>query len=711
MSSLDQYSYCPCGNGSKIKFCECPTKNFAEMEKIHRMIVGEQNVAALDRINQNLQTTPSAPWLLAMKCQLLLQLKEIESLEETSAKFIRLQPDNPLAKLYRSLLAVIRGNTEEGASLLLQAIGDSTETLPALTPTVALNLLETMAKRGQFLSALLHAEMLMDMDDEIAKFGFQAHAQLASQTNANILSRESLPSPSEGDGTQYAERLAEADALLGGYRIVAAKTKLESIQREFGPQAPILQRLLYCQLMLADTESAAGTCKKLANVSDLPEPQRIYYQAMAYELGPRSNGAAVLEELCQYEIEDTGFDEKLSTCKNLVSVPVEQFKGLLTAILNEEVPPKACYLCVEPLFQEQFADVDANRTGSWLAFYGRQTDKPARLIALEPPRGPRRVLLEKVKGVIGVIGLKRELLETLPTTYASQIGGSVLVKKEIPAERSAEFRHLTRQYVIDSFLDYPFDCLGGVTPREASTDSSKSIALAGLLLHWQGTGTSGLSDSKFKELHKQLNLKQPCLDASTDVFDLVGGAAYFWTDLSTIQAVPLLQLMQSALSRGVSSLSEALVERSEQMQWPDEVKDSAEYTVLNLKAQLTNDPNEAEKLLRKIAEAAKKIGVPIGNAVLERVEILSSMGRGTEARMYLEQSLRENPEDPALLQFVQLAMMREQQMRARGGAMPSQPGGAAVSPSSVPASGIWTPGQAAAAPEEKGESKLWIPGQ
>lgn len=711
MSSLDQYSYCPCGNGSKIKFCECPTKNFVEMEKIHRMIAGEQNVAALDRINQNLQTSPSAPWLLAMKCQLLLQLREIDSLEETSAKFIRLQPDNPLAKLYRSLLAVIRGNTEEGASMLLQAIGDSTETLPGLTPTVALNLLETMAQRGQVLSALLHSEMLMDMDDEIAKFGFQAHSQLASQTNANILSRESLPSPGDGDGTQYAERLAEADALLGGYRIVVARTKLESIQREFGQQAPILQRLLYCQLMLADTDSAAGTCKKLANLADLFEPQRVYYQALAYELGPKSNGAAVLEELCQYVIEDAGFDEKLATCENLVPVPVEQFKGLLTAILAEEVPPKACYVCVEPLFRDQFPDVEASRTGSWFAFYGRQTDKPARLIALEPPRGPRRQLLEKVKSAIGVTALKRELLESLPTTYASQVTGSVLVKKELPAERSAEFRSLTRQHVIDSFLDYPFDCLGGVTPREASTDSAKTIALAGLLLHWQGTGTSGLMDSKYKELHQMLNLKQPQMDSSTDVFDTVGGAAYFWTDLSTIQPVPLVQLMQSALSHGVASLTEALVERSEQMQWPDDVKDSAEYTLLNLKAQLTNDPNVAEKLLLKIAEASKKVGVPMGNAVLERVEILSSLGRGAEARMYLEQSLRDNPEDPALLQFVQMAMMREQQMRARGGGMPGQPGVGGVSPSSAPSSGIWTPGQPASAPEEEGESKLWIPGQ
>jgi hypothetical protein len=38
------------------------------------MITGEQNIAALDRINANLKTTPSEPWLLAMKCELLLQL-------------------------------------------------------------------------------------------------------------------------------------------------------------------------------------------------------------------------------------------------------------------------------------------------------------------------------------------------------------------------------------------------------------------------------------------------------------------------------------------------------------------------------------------------------------------------------------------------------------------------------------------------------------
>lgn len=680
------------------------------------MIVGEQNVAALDRINSDLKTMPSEPWLLAMKCELLLQLRELDSLEETSAKFIRLQPDNPLAKLFRSLLAVIRGNTEEGATLLLQALGDAGENLPPMTVTVALNLLETMAQRGLTLSALLHAEMLMDMGDEIAKYGFQAHSSIASQANVNILSRESLPAAGSAEGTAFEERIAEAIALITSYRISAAKTKLESMLREFGQQPPILQHLLYCQLMLSDADSAGATCKKLSANETLSEPKRIYYQALSMELSPRAAGVGLHEELCQYTIDDSNFEEKLANHKQLVPIPTDQLKDLLNAFLQEEVPPKACYVTIEPVLREQFEELEASRPGSWLAYYGRQTDKPARLITLEPPTGRRRLILETIKKDLGLPGLTRELIERLPTSYLSQVTSSILVKKQAAPERAAAFRDATRQLVLDGFLDYPQECLGGNSPREVAGDAKHKLPLLALLLHWQGSGSSNLSQDRFTDLHHQLQVTRPCLSSSLDVFDEVGGAAYFWTDLQSIDPDSLIQMMQSSLTRGISSVAENLVRRSEQMQWPDVLKESAEYTELNLKAQLSSDPNEAEKLLFRIAELAKTLGVPMGNAVLERVEILNSLGRGSEARMYLEKSLRENPEDPALLQFMQMALLQEQQRRARAGMptsatspMATQP---TVSPSSASSSGLWTPDQS---PEPEspasGGSKLWIPGQ
>ncbi|OWU65182.1 MAG: hypothetical protein CBB60_005990, partial [Armatimonadetes bacterium Cent15-Ar3] len=78
-------------------------------------------------------------------------------------------------------------------------------------------------------------------------------------------------------------------------------------------------------------------------------------------------------------------------------IPVDQLKGLLSALLSEEVPPKLCFVCVEHVLREQFGELEASRTGAWIAFYGRQTDKPARLITLEPPTGTRRQLLESLK--------------------------------------------------------------------------------------------------------------------------------------------------------------------------------------------------------------------------------------------------------------------------------------------------------------------------
>lgn len=705
--SLDQYSFCPCGNGKKIKFCKC-NEHFQEMQVIHRMIVGEQNVAALDRINANLKTLPSEPWLLAMKSELLLQLNELEALEETTAKFIRLQPDNPLAKLYRSLVAVVRGNTEEAATLMLQAIADATEALPPMTATVALNLMEAMGQRGMILPAILHCEMLLDMGGDMVKVASGAYDSLTSQTNANTLSRESLPSSVEYENAPYAERLAEANALVSAYRITSAKTKLESMQREFGLQAPILQSLLYCQLMLTDVESGGSTAGKIAAIASLPEPQRIYYQALAYELAPKISGVAISEELCQYTIEDSEFEQRLTANKNLIPIAVDQLKGMLETLLDEEVPPKLAFVCVEPVLQEQFAELEASRSGSWLAYYGKQTDKPARLISLEPPIGSRRTILERIKKELDIGSLNRVLLEKLPSSYLSQVTASIMLRKQVAPERRSALNDATRQLVLDGFLNYPQECLTGKTPREAAGDTSLKIKLAALLLHWQGSSTSSLTDDQFKQLHQQLNLQVPKLSSSQDVLDFVGGASYFWTDLSDIDPNSLIQLMQSALSRGVTSIFDSLAQRSEQMQWPEEFKVSAEYTQLNLRTRTVTDPNDAEKLLKRIVELGKQLEVPIGNAVLERVEVLNMLGRNTESRQFLEQSLRENPNDPVLLQFMQMAMMRQQQaMRARGGEVAS---------SQAASSGLWTPGQSAEPQQSAGSgsgggSKLWIPGQ
>ncbi len=122
--------------------------------------------------------------------------------------------------------------------------------------------------------------------------------------------------------------------------------------------------------------------------------------------------------------------------------------------------------------------------------------------------------------------------------------------------------------------------------------------------------------------------------------------------MASIDADSLIRLMQSAMSRGVSVVYEQLVLRAKTMVWPEEMRAAADYTTLNMEVRIASDPNEAEKLLEKIYEIGKGLGLPIGNAVLERVELLSQMGRQNDAGLFLQRALREVPEDPVLIQYI-----------------------------------------------------------
>src|SRR5690554_4760273 len=109
--TVDQYALCPCGNGKKIKFCKCKD-SLPEMDRITTMLSGGQVVPALDRINRVLDEHPDAAWALAIKGRVLLDLREYDSLTQNAERFVRLQPNNPLALTQRAAAQVFRNQIE-----------------------------------------------------------------------------------------------------------------------------------------------------------------------------------------------------------------------------------------------------------------------------------------------------------------------------------------------------------------------------------------------------------------------------------------------------------------------------------------------------------------------------------------------------------------------------------------------------------------------
>ena len=93
--AIDPYSTCPGGTGKKLKFC-C-SDLVGELDKIQRMIEGEQHVACLDYIAKLESKYPERACLMALHSIIELSLEKHDEAAATINAFLRKYPENPLA--------------------------------------------------------------------------------------------------------------------------------------------------------------------------------------------------------------------------------------------------------------------------------------------------------------------------------------------------------------------------------------------------------------------------------------------------------------------------------------------------------------------------------------------------------------------------------------------------------------------------------------
>src|SRR5262245_47938604 len=100
--AVDPYASCPCGSGKKVKFC-C-SDLVGDIEKIHRMIEGDQPRAALRHAEQTLAKHPRRASLLDLKATLELALAETDAARVTIDEFLKADPQNPSAYACQAML-------------------------------------------------------------------------------------------------------------------------------------------------------------------------------------------------------------------------------------------------------------------------------------------------------------------------------------------------------------------------------------------------------------------------------------------------------------------------------------------------------------------------------------------------------------------------------------------------------------------------------
>jgi hypothetical protein len=695
MTTIDQYQPCVCGSGKKFKFCKCgAVEHIPDLEKILRLMDGDQDLAALDRINGLLSKIPNASWLLALKAELTLSMQEMPSFVEATNRFLKLKPDNPLALIFRSMVCAFQDEPlETQARYLLEGLAESRENLSSH----ALFAVHSLVMR---LSSSESSGMI-GMWGELHETATAQNPQHSVLRDPSIhLACKSAPRLIDfPKSAPWIERLDEVVALSSAFRFEQSEKKLQSILRDYPGQAKPLSHLLRSQVAQLDRWPAIATAKKLAEHIDLSAQDRAYYRVLAweYEQTPLQTPSVV-----RYgEIEsDERLIEALSQLDEVRLDDMDESRDFMGAIVGDEVPAKRVY---------QVFDTSTCPSGSLksfvgiLAVYGKQTDKPARSLFMATDFPPYRPLIEKI---CGLLELKQEISDAPPYNqpYVEFLGRNRFIDQSETPWVSLEERG---RLLVEDFLNLPQQVLDGQTPLEAIGDERKRANLQALLLHLEGS-LSIVPVSAIKEIYQKLDIEYPAsitVPADNSQFSMSSFMDLLRIDLSAISDSLLVGITQLCLAKGASRL---LVELANEIIHRDN-QTTKQGLIVAYSILLELDPDISAKLryAEKMEEFHLAVGKPVGRYVLLRVNLLNQMGKPNAASELMLSAARKYQNDPEMIAFFQQMQALQQQSRGGDDLGTKMLVGAAERQASKDQSSIILPGQSQ---QPAGESKLWLPG-
>jgi tetratricopeptide (TPR) repeat protein len=718
--ALDHYAPCPCGSGKKMKFCKC-LEHPQEYDKLLKLIGGGQELAALDRINQMLSKTPNAAWLLALKGELTLGMEEYESFKETANRFAKLKPDNPLALIMKSLSSLLdQEPAETAAHYLLQGLAESRESLPAMALLSIRMLVNGLVAEEKSSLCGFWADLL---DALLSKTDGEAERteNLLRDPGINLIAKGQSRILDDRPGSPWKERLAEVLSLSRTFRYAQAETKLRAILRDFPDQAGPLSHLLRAQCAQLEQAAAYATARKLAAHRELSDEERSYYAAFALELEPGLKTLSLDNTVRYCEIDS---DERVAEVLHNLDYAEpdegeqgERAKHFYASLVNDEVPAKRVFSLFDGSIKTNASPDDqstrvVNTLGS-VAIFGRQTDRPARVLFIAHPLPDYRSQTDELLGLLQLgAPIDEPLLADMKGTYVDfLLRPRVTIGSRVGPVSNEQLDRL----IAEDFLHLPQTLLGGKTPLEAADDEGQKENLLCLLVHFEGEQSLLAESATIDELYQRLRLDRPRVEVSesglpklTKLLDLER------VDVTSLSAQSLKGILARAMSLGCSRI---LFRTAKELRKRPELNDDKQMqaAALSILSSLSLELELRIDLLRELQQALAAIGAPVGQTVLQLISGLHAIGRHEEAQQTLRTAFEAHPEDPYLLNFLQYAMQSQQ---AAAGLHPSNASGDDLAmrmlqnkqqaSASTADSGLVIPGQESGA--SRGESKLWLPG-
>ena len=712
---IDPYSPCPGGTGKKIKFC-CPDLH-VELEKIQRMLEGDQRAACLEHIESLEPKYPDRACLLSIKAMLQAQLGTEGKATETIARFVQKHPENPVALAEKATLAA----TSEGAVAAVGLLQDALEKSPDQVPPAVYDALGTVAQalvaENHLIAGRAHLALQIGMGGAKDERPISLLVQLNGMPRVPLLAKQDFALRKAPDDALWKNSFTAAmdPAMRGAWRL--AEKNLVELAAKTGDWPEISFNTAVLRSWLADMSGAVEAWRKFA-AADVPLDDAVEAEALAQLLDADTTDLVDLVTV-EYGVKDVEACHARLTAdprSPRMNLDLARFAG------DDEPPPKDAWWLVDRTIPESGKDLTIDQVPSIVGhafLFGKQTDRDARLelIAYRTDLpAAQAAISDVVADTLGDAGAQQVASQTSAVQH--MLSWNWRLPDDTPQEkRLALIDEKRAKTLLEEWPETPRKILGDRSPSQAAGHQKYRIKLlASILLLELATQQSG-ADFDFNKLREKLKL--PTLGTivpETARTSDISLARLGRIDAAKLPDEQLLLFYQTADHfRHIVALKTLAQEVLARGSLDTKVDKSEVYGVL---AQIEPDTDKALDYLdraRQAAESAKKSTAP-----WDLAELAMRIARGdlADADRLLQHIRSEHIREPGVSQALFQILVdagivspdgRPTAAAAAAAGAAGQEAPAVVAPgAAAPEPGkIWTPGSEPPAGEKK--SALWTP--
>ncbi len=712
---IDIYAPCPCGSGKKFKFCCSAIAD--EMDRIIRLMEGNQPRVALQQLDLLAKKHPQNAWVGTTRGMLLLDLNEGTTARDVLMQVLQEHPDNELAiVLYAA--AMIRAEGFENAKRAIhRAFQRSAKKLPALVGDLAGSLAATHAASGHIMAAREHLALALRLAPEERRQ--QLFVQLLELDGADeipypLRGSHQLPAITGSDELQKEIRKGQKYAAVGCWSIAA--DVFAALANADPEHAELWHVTGLCRAWDGDEKNAAESLHRAAR----------HYRDVGVAVECETLAQILDDKTTNDVVEQCAYHAQLHSVSRLLSILDAQprLQRLKTPTESEfDHPPVAMYLVLNTDhkvtdFSQLTIDNIPRFLGQISVFDANPKTNEAAFLVLTGLRGPD---LDDAKAAL--TATSSDLIEWRADLPQPQITGAFpaesqildnqwYLSDQIPLVRRRElFDQFWAQVVNDKWPNHLLRVLNGKTPVQAAADPAQHVALLGAIYALDAAAQRREKGLDLKPLFARLNI------ADLPVLEI--------TDETNLGGLSIMQLHRLPV---------------------DKLNDQQLITVVNRSMLIRHDVTLYQVLTAAVARPACAEQFDMARILRTLSDISSAEGRREEAFSWIDRGRNlpvpegktafqhawtwdmaelatrlENPADPELKplleRFVSYYGPKVPQIRPHIEQMLQQFGVPSpwdsvdiMIPGSIQGSDrVWNPGSAE--PVAAGGSKLWLPGQ